>query len=72
MIVCFNLVYFFIMCPQTLAKSAMPVLQLFPPANPIALFHDHDYLKFSVAEEFLSREEVCCVDVELLFSEVLQ
>lgn len=38
--------------------SSMPVLQLYPPANPLALSLDHDYLPRTMEEDFLLKERV--------------
>ena len=36
----------------------MPVLHLFPPANPVALAKDHDYLALTAEDQFLQDEMV--------------
>ena len=39
-------------------NQSMPVMQLFPPANPIALALDHDYMALNAVDQFLQNEKV--------------
>ncbi|XP_071104033.1 uncharacterized protein [Haliotis cracherodii] len=38
--------------------NTFPVSQMFPPANPFAVNHDHDYLKLSLADQYLKSQNI--------------
>ena len=41
-----------------MTPSSMPVLQLFPPANPYAIANDHDYLPLSPTDSLLKQMQI--------------
>ena len=46
-------------------EKPMPVLQLFPPVNPHAIAHDHDYLKVGSRRPVYGRPSDMCACAEL-------
>ena len=45
-------------------SPSMPVTQLYPPANPYAVAHDHDYLKDTPEDHYLQSINVTTIDQE--------
>lgn len=48
----------FVGCFTLQGVRPMPILQLFPPANPFALAVDHDYLHLNPEDQWLKDNKV--------------
>ena len=45
-------------------QTGMPILQLIPPANLHALYHDHQYFEYHMSDHFLRINHISVIDIQ--------